>query len=44
MAELHLGQTDRARADLEAALSGSGQFFGADEARTTLASLKGSAG
>jgi tetratricopeptide (TPR) repeat protein len=41
MAELHAGQTDRARSDLETAVSGSARFFGADEARTTLASLKG---
>jgi hypothetical protein len=40
MAELRLGQTDRARNDLETALSGSAKFFGSDEARTTLASLK----
>jgi Flp pilus assembly protein TadD len=44
MAELHLGQADRARSDLESALAGSAKFFGSDEARTTLASLKGSAG
>jgi Flp pilus assembly protein TadD len=44
MAELHAGETDRARADLETALSGSAKFFGADEARSTLASLKSSAG
>jgi Flp pilus assembly protein TadD len=41
MAELYLGQTDRARADLEAALAGSAKFYGSDEARVTLASLKG---
>jgi tetratricopeptide (TPR) repeat protein len=40
MAELYSGQMDRARADLETALSGSGKFFGSDEARSTLASLK----
>jgi len=44
MAELHAGQTERARSDLESALSGSAKFFGADEARTTLASLKSSSG
>jgi tetratricopeptide (TPR) repeat protein len=44
MAELHAGQTDRARANLETAVSGSAKFFGADEARVTLASLKSSAG
>lgn len=41
MAELHAGQTDRARADLETAVSGSARYIGVDEARTTLASLKG---
>ena len=40
MTELHSGQPDRARADLEAALTGSHQFVGADEARAVLASLK----
>jgi tetratricopeptide (TPR) repeat protein len=40
MAELHLGHTERARADLEAALAGSAKFYGSDEARSTLASLK----
>jgi tetratricopeptide (TPR) repeat protein len=44
MAELHAGETDRARADLETALSGASKFYGADEARTTLASLKNSTG
>ena len=43
MAELYLGHTERARADLEAALAGSAQFYGSDEARSTLASLKGGA-
>jgi tetratricopeptide (TPR) repeat protein len=43
MAELYLGQTDRARADLEAALAGSAKFYGSDEARSTLASLKSGA-
>ncbi len=41
MAELYLGQTDRARADLETALAGSAKFYGSDDARVTLASLKG---
>jgi Flp pilus assembly protein TadD len=41
MAELYLGQTDRARADLETALAGSVKFYGSDDARITLASLKG---
>jgi tetratricopeptide (TPR) repeat protein len=40
MAELHAGQTDRARTDLETALSRAAKFMGADEARATLASLK----
>jgi tetratricopeptide (TPR) repeat protein len=40
MVELRMGQTDRARTDLEAALSGSAKFQGADDARTVLASLK----
>jgi tetratricopeptide (TPR) repeat protein len=44
MAELHAGQRDRARDNLQSALSGSGKFVGADEARATLASLKSSAG
>ena len=40
MAELGLGRRERARTDLENALSGAATFSGADEARTTLASLK----
>jgi Flp pilus assembly protein TadD len=40
MTELGLGERARARDDLEAALAGSASFTGADEARTTLASLK----
>jgi tetratricopeptide (TPR) repeat protein len=44
MAELHAGETDRARADLETAVSGASKFYGADEARTTLASLKNTTG
>lgn len=44
MAELRAGQTERARADLEAAVEGASRYFGSDEARTTLASLKGRAG
>ena len=44
MAELHAGQTDRARSDLETALSGTAKFMGSDEARATLASLKDRAG
>ncbi len=39
MTELRMGQTDRARNDLQAALSGSAKFFGVDEARSTLAAL-----
>jgi Flp pilus assembly protein TadD len=44
MAEMRAGQTDRARADLEAAVEGSSKYLGADEARTVLASLKARAG
>jgi Flp pilus assembly protein TadD len=44
MAELQAGQTDRARKDLETALSGSEQFSGSDEARTALAALKSRSG
>ncbi len=44
MAELHMGQTARARSDLEAALTGSANFAGSDEARATLAALKDRAG
>jgi tetratricopeptide (TPR) repeat protein len=40
MTELSLGQTERARDDLEVAVSGGASFAGADEARTTLATLK----
>ncbi len=40
MTELSLGERARARDDLEAALAGSASFTGADEARSTLASLK----
>ena len=40
LVELRMGQTDRARSDLETALSGAAKFQGADDARTVLASLK----
>jgi len=40
MAELRAGQTERARDDLEAAVSGTATFSGSDEARTALAALK----
>jgi tetratricopeptide (TPR) repeat protein len=40
LAELDAGQTDRARANLETALSGSADFSGAEHARAVLASLK----
>ncbi|MHB8813676.1 MAG: tetratricopeptide repeat protein [Steroidobacteraceae bacterium] len=40
MTELSLGERARAREDLETALAGSASFTGADEARSTLASLK----
>lgn len=39
MAELRLGHTDRARSELESAVSGSANFIGSDEARTTLTAL-----
>jgi tetratricopeptide (TPR) repeat protein len=41
LAELKAGQKDRARENLEAALSGSANFTWAAEARSVLASLKG---
>jgi len=41
MAELQLGRRDRARSDLQTALSGSPTFAGADDARAALASLGG---
>jgi len=44
MAELRAGQVARARSDLQAALKGQGRFFGADDARTALASLGGRSG
>jgi tetratricopeptide (TPR) repeat protein len=44
MAELRSGQADRARADLEAALAGSSRFFGEEDARAALATLKNRAG
>jgi len=40
MTELSLGERARAREDLEAALAGSANFTGADQARATLASLR----
>jgi len=40
MAQLRLGEREHARRNLESALSGSGSFTGADEARSALASLK----
>jgi tetratricopeptide (TPR) repeat protein len=40
MAQLQLGQRESARANLESALSGSGNFTGSEEARSALASLK----
>ncbi len=39
MAELQLGEADRARTDLETALSGSANFLGSDEARAALTML-----
>jgi tetratricopeptide (TPR) repeat protein len=44
MAELQVGQRDRARSNLEAALAGSGSFSGVEEARLALATLKASSG
>jgi tetratricopeptide (TPR) repeat protein len=46
MVELQAGRTDRARTDLQTAVSGTGavNFPGAEEARTALASLKSGAG
>jgi tetratricopeptide (TPR) repeat protein len=40
MAQLRLGEREHARLNLETALSGSGSFAGAEEARSALASLK----
>ncbi len=44
MAELQTGQRASARANLEAALSGTANFVGADEARSVLTDLKSSGG
>jgi Flp pilus assembly protein TadD len=44
MAELRVGQTDRARSELEAAVAGEARFVGSDEARAALAALKGRSG
>jgi hypothetical protein len=44
MAELQAGRTERARADLQTALSGAADFQGVDEARTALATLKSRTG
>jgi tetratricopeptide (TPR) repeat protein len=44
MAEMRAGQSERARADLEAALSQPAKFRGSDEARSALASLKAPTG
>jgi tetratricopeptide (TPR) repeat protein len=43
MAELRSGQSSRARTDLESALAGSSRFFGVEDARAALASLKSQA-
>jgi hypothetical protein len=40
MAQLRLGQRERARANLESALSGSGNFTGSEVARSALAGLE----
>jgi tetratricopeptide (TPR) repeat protein len=42
MTEIKLGQLERARTDLERALSGSAEFAGVEEARATLASMTAS--
>jgi predicted Zn-dependent protease len=42
MAQLRVGQLERARANLESALSGPGSFLGSEEARSALASIKAS--
>jgi Flp pilus assembly protein TadD len=44
MAELQAGHTERARHELETALSGSATFTGSEEARSALASLKSASG
>ena len=44
MAELQAGRTERARVDLQTAVSGAADFQGVDEARTALASLKNRTG
>jgi tetratricopeptide (TPR) repeat protein len=44
MAQLKSGQRDKARENLETALTGKANFAGVDEARTTLASLGGHSG
>lgn len=44
MAQLKSGQRDKARENLETALTGKATFAGVDEARTTLASLGGHSG
>jgi Flp pilus assembly protein TadD len=44
MAQLKSGQRDKARGNLETALTGTASFAGVDEARTVLASLGGRAG
>jgi tetratricopeptide (TPR) repeat protein len=44
MTELRLGLEDRARSNLETALSGKGDFSGSDEAKTVLASLAARSG
>ena len=44
MAELQAGRTERARTELQTAVSGTANFQGADEARVALASLKSRTG
>jgi thioredoxin-like negative regulator of GroEL len=44
MAQLKTGQREKARDNLESALTGNANFAGVDEARTALASLGNNAG
>jgi tetratricopeptide (TPR) repeat protein len=44
MAQMKAGQTDKARASLEAALAGDSSFSGTEEARLALARLRGGSG
>jgi hypothetical protein len=44
MTEARTGLTDRARNDLQSAVSGAASFSGSDDARAALAALKSRAG